>query len=250
MLKAGAFESDAGRAARIADKEAKSIARSFDAAGKAIGIALAAGVGIATAAIGSAINRMDDMSKAAQRANMPTEEFSKLAHAASLADVSMQDLTGAMGKLAKAQYMALTETSAHAKIFDQLGISVKNADGSLRNTTDVFTDFADKFQQFKGSPEIMAAGMEVFGRSFQNLIPMLKDGSAGLQAAFMDAEKLGLVLSTTAGQQAEQFNDNLSRMKAMLGGVAVTFASELLPRLVAFTDNVVKMVKEAGGAEA
>ncbi|MGV8944628.1 hypothetical protein [Thermomonas sp.] len=250
LLKAGAFESDAGRAARIADKEAKSIARSFDAAGKAIGVALATGVAVATAAIGNAINRMDDMSKAAQRANMPTEEFSKLAHAASLADVSMEDLQGAMGKLAKSQAAALSSTSAQAKMFDQLGISVKNADGSLRKTSDVFVDFADKFQQFKGSPEIMAAGMQLFGKSFQTLIPMLKDGSEGLRAAFTEAEKLGLVLSTTAGAQAEQFNDNLSKMRAMIGGVAVAFASDLLPTLVKFTDGVVDAIKAAGGAEA
>lgn len=249
LLKAGAFESDAGRAARIADKEAKAMARSFDAAGKAIGLALAAGVTTVAASVGVAINRMDELSKAAQRANMPTEQFSALAHAADLADVSMQDLQGAMGKLARAQGEALVATSQQAKTFEALGISVKNADGSLRNTADVFLDFSDKFQQFKGSPEIMAAGMDVFGRSFQNLIPLLKDGSAGLRSAMDEAKALGLVLSTAAGANAEQFNDNLSRLKTLAGGLGMSLASELLPRLVAFTDNIVEMVKAAGGAE-
>ncbi len=249
LLKAGSFETDAGRAARIADKEAKAIARSFDAAGKAIGLALAAGITTVGAAVVSAINHMDDLSKAAQRANMPTEQFSALAHAANLADVSVQDLQGAMGKLAKAQGEALNSSSAQAKMFDALGISAKNADGSLRDTADVFLDFADKFQKFKGSPEIMAAGMQLFGRSFQNLIPLLKDGSAGLRDAMQEAKDLGLVLSTAAGANAEQFNDNLSRMKTLAGGLGMSLASELLPRMVAFTDNAVEMVKAAGGAE-
>ncbi|HEY1075817.1 MAG TPA: hypothetical protein VGE51_03945, partial [Fontimonas sp.] len=249
LLKAGTFETDAGRASRIADKEAKAIARSFDAAGKAIGLALAAGITTVGAAVFSAINHMDDLSKAAQRANMPTEQFSALAHAANLADVSMQDLQGAMGKLAKAQGEALNSTSTQAKMFDALGISAKNADGSLRDTADVFLDFADKFEKFKGSPEIMAAGMQLFGRSFQNLIPLLKDGSAGLRDAMQEAKDLGLVLSTTAGANAEQFNDNLSRMKTLAGGLGMSLASELLPRMVAFTDNAVEMVKAAGGAE-
>ena len=249
LLKAGSFETDAGRAARIADKEAKAIARSFDAAGKAIGLALAAGITTVGAAVFSAVNHMDDLSKAAQRAQMPTEQFSALAHAANLADVSMQDLQGAMGKLAKAQGEALSSTSTQAKMFDALGISVKNADGTLRNTADAFLDFADKFQKFKGSPEIMAAGMQLFGRSFQNLIPLLKDGSAGLRDAMQEAKDLGLVLSTTAGANAEQFNDNLSRMKTLAGGLGMSLASELLPRMVAFTDNAVEMVKAAGGAE-
>ena len=248
LMKLGAFESDAGRAARIAEKRAKEIDQSFRAAGAAIGVALAAGITTAGYAIQSAIDKMDDLSKAAQRANMPTEQFSALAHAANLADVSMDDLAGAMGKLAKAQAEALDKNSQQAKMFEALGISAKNADGTLRSTADVFADFADKFQQFKGSPEIMAAGMQLFGRSFQNLIPLLKDGSEGLRSAFEDAERLGLVLSTQAGQQAEAFNDNLSRMKAMVGGVAMAFASELLPSLVDATDGMVEMIKNAGGA--
>lgn len=249
LLKAGAFESDSGRAARIAERDAKAMARSFDAAGKAIGLALAAGITTVGAAVVSAINHMDDLSKAAQRANMPTEQFSALAHAADLADVSMQDLQSAMGKLAKAQGEALSSTSAQAKMFDALGISAKNTDGSLRNTTDVFLDFADKFKKFKGSPEIMAAGMQLFGRSFQNLIPLLKDGSAGLRDAMEEAKALGLVLSTEAGANAEQFNGNLSKLKTLASGLGMSLASELLPRMVAFTDNAVEMVKAAGGAE-
>lgn len=249
LLKAGAFESDSGRAARIAERDAESIARSFDAAGKAIGLALAAGITTVGAAVVSAINHMDDLSKAAQRANMPTEQFSALAHAADLADVSMQDLQGAMGKLAKAQGEALNSSSAQAKMFDALGISAKNADGSLRSTADVFLDFADKFQQFKGSPEIMAAGMQLFGRSFQTLIPLLKDGSDGLRETMQEATDLGIVLSTEAGANAEQFNDNLSRLKTLAGGLGMSLASELLPRLVEFTNNTVEMVKAAGGAE-
>lgn len=247
LLKAGAFESDAGRAARIADKEAKAMARSFDAAGKAIGLALAAGVATVATSVGLAINRMDDLSKAAQRANMPTEQFSALAHAADLADVSMEDLQKSMGKLAKAQSDALSGTSAQAKVFDSLGISVKNADGSLRNTTDVFMDFADRFKQFKGSPEIMAAGMDVFGKSFQNLVPLLKDGSGGLRDAMEEAKRLGLVLSTEAGRQAEEFNDNLTRLKSQAGGLGMSLAVELLPSLIEVTEIFRDGASEGGG---
>ena len=41
---------------------------------------------------------------------------------------------------------------------DALGISVKNANGSLRSSGDVLADFADKFAAMDGSPEAMAAG--------------------------------------------------------------------------------------------
>jgi ABC-type Na+ efflux pump permease subunit len=42
-------------------------------------------------------------------------------------------------------------------------------------------DFADKFAALDGSPEAMAAGFALFGKSFQEMIPLLKDGGGGLE---------------------------------------------------------------------
>lgn len=240
------FESDMGRAARVAEKEFKKIERDAKQAqeqmkrvGKAIGMALVAGATAAAVAIKGAINAMDDMSKAAQRANMPTEDFSRLAYAGSLADVSMEDLTGSLGKLAKAQGDAMRATSVQARVFEGLGIAVKNVDGSMRSTSDVFKDFADVFQQMKGSPEIMAAGMNIFGRSFQKLIPLMKDGADGLEAAGVEADKLGQTLSTEAGRQAEAFNDDLTRLQAAASGLALAVAQELMPDLLKLSSQFV-----------
>lgn len=237
-MRTGSFISDTGRAAKVADKRAKEIEASFRAAGKVAGLALAAGITTASVAIKSAINAMDAMSKAAQRANMPTEEFSRLAYAASLADVSIQDLQGAFGKLAKAQGDAQRATSVQGKLFDALGISVKNVDGSMRSTGVVFSDFADRFKQLKGSPEIMAAGMNLFGRSFQNLIPLLKDGADGLRAAGVEADNLGKTLSTKAGRDAEAFNDNLTRMQTAVSSLAQGVAAELLPDMLSLSGGL------------
>src|SRR5690606_1788313 len=185
-----------------------------------------------------------ELSKAAQRANMPTEEFSKLAYAGSLADVAIQDLQSSMGRLAKAQGDAQRETSIQAQVFEALGIATKDAEGNLRSTYDVLLDFADSFKELKGSPEIMAAGMNIFGRSFQNLIPLLKDGSQGLRDAGIEAEQLGLVLSTEAGQQAEQFNDDLTRLKSSLTGLWREVATQVLPQLVQLSGEFVQAAKD------
>ncbi len=231
LARTGSFETDTKRAARIAQQRAKEIDEAFAKAGRAIGLSLAAGAAAAAAAFRATTNRMDELSKAAARASLPTEDFSRLAYAADLADVSMQDLQGAFGRLAKAQADALSGTGEQADAFRALGIEVKNADGSLRNTGGVFREFADKFQQFQGSPEIVAVGMRLFGRSFQNLIPLLKDGAAGLREAGEEADAFGVTLSTQAGQNAERFNDNLTRLAASARGLAMSLTAELLPTL-------------------
>lgn len=248
-LKTGSFETDAGRAAKIAEKRAKEIDAAFAAAGAAIGATIAAGVTTASVAIKSAINSMDEMSKAASRVQMPTEEFSKLAYAGDLADVSIQDLQSSLGKLSKSAAASLKETSEQAKVFQALGISVTDASGKLRSSSDLLMDFADAFKAMGDRPEAMAAGMSLFGKSFQTMIPLIKDGSAGLREAGDEAERLGMVLSTEAGRQAEAFNDNITRMQSAVSGLARTVAAELLPDMVRASEEVATWAKEAGNAE-
>lgn len=238
------FETDAGRAAKVAQKRAAEIDKAFKKAGAAIGVALGAAVAGTAVAIKSTIDRMDDMSKSAQKVGMSTEEFSKLAYAGELADVAMETLQGALGKLTKSQAAALKETSEQARVFDALGISAKNADGSLRSSADVLADFADVFRDMQGSPEAMAAGFALFGRSFQELIPLIKDGGEGIRAAGDELERMGGVLSTDAGLAAEEFNDNLSRMKTAIGTLSQGISTELLPALVNASGRMVDLARD------
>lgn len=238
------FDTDSKRAASIAEKRAKEIDASFRKAGVAIGLALGAGLIAATAKMKATVNQMDEVSKAAQKVQMPTEEFSRLVYAGELADVQMETLVSSLGKLTKAQAASLKETSQQAKVFDALGISAKNADGSLRASSDVLLDFADVFASLDGSPEAMAAGFALFGRSFQEMIPLIKDGSGAMREMFAESDALGKTLSTEAGRAAEEFNDNLTRLQGGINGVWMEIASGMLPQLNAMTGDMVKAATE------
>lgn len=240
LMKTGSFMTDTDRAS----KRLKRFEKEAKEAGQAVGAAFAVAATAVTALIKTSINSMDELSKAAQRSGTTTEEFSKLAYGANLADVSIQDLQGSLGKLAKAQADALKPTSEQAKLFKALDIQIKDASGNLRDSTEVFGDFADRFKDLQGSPEIMAAGLSIFGRSFQNLIPLIKDGSEGLRAAGEEAERFNQVLSTEAGRQAEYFNDNLAKMKSYVTGVGNAVAQDLLPDLIELSDRFLKSAKE------
>lgn len=238
------FETDAGRAAKVAEKRAKEIDAAFRKAGVAIGLALGAAMVGATAAIKKTIDKMDDLSKSSQRVGLPTEEFSRLAYAGGLADVEVSTLVSTLGKLTKAQAAALDGTTDQAKVFTALGISVTDATGKMRSSTDVLMDFADRFKAMQGSPEAMAAGFALFGRSFQDMIPLIKEGSDAIRQAGVESDQLGNTLSTEAGKAAEEFNDNLTRMQTALGGVWQEIAIGMLPQLNAMTGDMVAAAKQ------
>src|SRR5690606_20321984 len=81
-------------------------------------------------------------------------------------------------------------------------------------------------------------------------IPLIKDGSAGLREAAAESDALGYTLSTKAGEQAEEFNDNLTRLKSAMGGLSQQVASDLLPDMVALTDRFVEAVSAGDGVDS
>ncbi|WP_312914488.1 hypothetical protein [Stenotrophomonas sp.] len=227
LMRTGSFETDS----KAAEKRMKQFSQEATDAGTAIGLAFAGAATVMTAMVKTSIDAMDELSKTAKVLGVSTEEFSKLSYAAGFADLSIQDLQGAFGKLTKAQVEALDAGSKQAKIFDALGISIQDAKGNLKPTTDLLYDFADAFQRQKGSQEVVAAGMAIFGKNFQSMIDLLKDGSQGLRDAGAEAQAFGHVLSSDAGAMAEEFNDNLARMKLFVTGVGNAVAADLLPDL-------------------
>jgi hypothetical protein len=239
----GRFETDTKRATKTMQKEMDKLKKDAAIAGKAIGLALVAGIGIAATAIKSSIDAMDDLSKAAKTVGMDTEGFSRLAYAADLANVSQEELQSGLGRLVKAQAAAMDQSSQQAKTFEALGIAVKNADGSMRSTHDVMLDFADAFKELKGSPEALAAGLSIFGRGFQTFVPLINDGAQAIVDLEKEADALGVTLSTEAGENAERFNDNITRLTGATKGLVRQVAEELLPDLLELSEEFVASAK-------
>lgn len=254
IAKTGGFTGPIDKAARDLDRQTKGMSKSLDGfasslktigagiAGFVSGAAIAGFTGLAIG-IKKTVDSMDELSKSAQKVGLTTEELSKLAYAGDLADVSLETLTSSLGKLTKAQAAALDTSSKTAEVFDALGIAVKSADGSLRSSSDVLADFAQRFQELGGSPEAVAAGFQIFGRSFQELIPLLKDGRQGIQDAGDELQRFGGVISTEAGQAAEEFNDNLTRLKVQFSAIFAQIAQQLLPTLVELSTNLNDLAK-------
>lgn len=245
VAKIGGFVQGMTQAERAADKSLSAIEKRAYKFGQALGTGLkvaaataVAGIGALGIALQTTINGLDDLSKSAQKVGITTEELSKLAYAGELADVSLDTLTSSLGRLTKAQAEALDESSKTAKVFDALGISVKDAAGNLRSSSDVLGDFAQRFQELGGSPEAVAAGFQLFGRSFQELIPLLKDGREGIKGAGDELERMGGVISTQTGVAAEEFNDNLTRLKVQFQSIFVQIAQQLLPTLVDLSNDL------------
>lgn len=240
IARVGGFEAGMKRAAGAASTATSKIRGAVSNLGPAMAGPLAAAAAAATAAavaVKSAIDQADELSKLSQKIGISTEALSGLNVAAQLSDVSLQQLQGGITRLVRAQEGVASGSGKLAGVFDAIGVSATNADGSLRQTDAVFRDLADVFQSLPDGAQKTALAIDIFGRSGAELIPLLNQGASGLREYDALAERLGVRLSTETGQAAEAFNDNLTILKIGLQGVATQVAQELLPDLVDLTNQ-------------
>lgn len=216
----------------------------------AAGAAVVGAVGVVGTAIQKTINDFDTLSKTSQKIGIPVEQLSSLAYAADLADVSFEQLSKGVGKLSKTMVEAAGKpTSEAANAFRALGVSVTDANGKLKSSEVVMADLAGAFEGLKDGPGKTAAAIALFGRAGAELIPLLNGGKEGLQEMSAEAAKFGAIVSTQAGKQAEEFNDNMTRLGYAIKGVIVQTASQLLPTMVNTSAAMVEWAKNSGALD-
>jgi hypothetical protein len=198
----------------------------------------AAALGIAT--VRNVANAADEMAKLSQRTGVAVEDLGRLSHAANLSGVSQGELTTSLTRLSRAMQDASNGTGTATQAFSRLGVSVTDAEGNLRSQADVMSDVADRFARMEDGATKTALAQEIFGRSGANLIPMLNQGSQGLRQMGDEAERLGLVFDEKTAKAAEQFNDNLTRLRGVAQGAAREFAGPVIGSLLRFTNGLVE----------
>ena len=209
-------------------KFAKSAAIGFAAVAAT---AAAAGGALAVAVKGS-IDRADNLSKTAQRIGTTTEALSRLEWAAKLSDVSLEQLSTGLQRLSRNMLDVSNGVGAQAKTaFEALGISVVDAEGKLRSSDAVFAEIADRFARMPDSAEKTGLAMQLLGRAGAQMIPLLNAGAEGLADMAAESDQLGNTISTNTGYAAERFNDSLTRVQAVMGGVVNKIMEAVLPSL-------------------
>lgn len=162
---------------------------------------------------------------------MTTEQLSRLAYAATTADLTAEDMAQAVGFLSKQIVKTSQDAFAGESALSRMGIAVKTVGGQMRSTHDVLLDVARTFQHLPDGPQKTALAMELFGRAGKSMIPLLNDGADAIQALERRADELGITVSQRFAQNADEFGDQLALIKVRVGSVGRSLAEDMLPAL-------------------
>lgn len=222
-------------------------------------LALAGGFAAVAAAIVKAEKAMISMTKESaafadniitlsMQTGQSSTQLQEFAYASELIDVSVDTLQGSLTKLTNNMQDTMNGTGNAKASFEALGVSVTNADGSMRSANDVFYETIDALGKVKNETERDAMSMDIFGRSAQDLNPLIIQGSKTLKAYADEAHNMGYVLDDEALSALGAVDDAYQRLQKTQEGVKNQLAVEFAPYLEEFYGDVTTMVKDGGKA--
>ena len=252
------FQSDLGRVERAADRSARDTARSYDRAMSGIAssiksAALQMGAALAAAFtvnalkdfVGSAIEVADKIKEISIKTGVTTESLSGLRFAAEQSGVKFDELSAALIKLEVNSVAAASGNEKLNGLFKALGVSVTDATGQVKAGDVLFKELAATFSQLENGPLKNAAGIEIFGKSFAKLIPLLNEGPQGLAKFNAEAERLGIIVNDDTASNAQAFGDAVDAIKSAASGAALVLAQEMLPALIQAAEKLTDFIVSA-----
>lgn len=232
-------------------EQVKGVGEQFTAAGNALKPLSKAGAAVAGSLFASAVNSglaADDLNTLAKVTGIGTDQLQKYASAADLVDVSVETIAKSQQKLKKNMSEASKGSKTQTAAFEKLGVSIANADGTLRNSDDVFTDVIAALGQLEEGTERDALAMDIFGKSATELNPLIADGGKTYQQVAELYEKYNLEpISQDTLDKANAFNDSLDQLKILGSNALQTIGAKAAEALLPVMDKVIELAGKISG---
>jgi hypothetical protein len=223
--------------------------KSLAAMNPAAALAASGLAALGAAAISSAkqaIALADSLLVVSDRTGLTVESLSGLKFAAEQSNASFADVQTGLRFLARTAAAAANGNDKAAASFKRIGVSIKDANGNLKTADQLFSDVAEGVKNIQDPMQKTAAAAELLGRqSGPALVPLLNQGREGIAALRKEAEGLGLIISTGFAKQADEFGDNMNKLKSVSTGFGVAIADALLPALNDFLGELIRTAPKA-----
>lgn len=206
----------------------------FDNAIKGAGIAIAglsAAIGKAALDFGNYADKLLDLE---QITGLSTDSLQELENVARVAGVNFDGLTGVIQKFTARLPTLETGSSESAKAFESLGVSLRDANGEIRSTEQLFPELIESLRDIENVTERNVTAQQVFGKQLQDLAPVL--GLTAEQYAQAQADAENYLQTQEELQEANEFRIEVEKLQAELATltrevakVAIPIIQDLLP---------------------
>lgn len=184
----------------------------------------------------SAGSMADSVLTTSQQTGIAAEQLQKWEYAANFMDTPVDTITKSMAKMTKTVGDAAGGSKTAQEKFQALGVSIYDSSGNLRDNEAIFADSIDALGKMTNETERDAAAMDLFGKSAQELNPLIEAGGEAITKLGNEAEKMGTVFSDGQLATLGGFDDSMQKMQATADGLANTIGLLLVPAFQPLVD--------------
>lgn len=236
-------------ASNQANSALSKISETADKVASCAGKVASATKGLSTAAAGalagiggmaySAVTSADDLNTLAKQSGFTTAELQKMKYAQDLIDVSMEDITSSAQKLKKNMG---SSSGSVGEAFKQLGVNVRDSNGAMRDSTDVYWDVITALSKVGNETERDQLAMTLLGKGADSLAGIIDDGGAAFRALGKEAEDAGLILSQDTLDSLNAVNDKIDSTKAKAQATMASSGAKAMDALMPVFDKIIEAI--------
>ena len=168
-------------------------------------------------AVKSAAKVGEEYQRVSDKTGIAASTLTALGYAAQRSEVPFERMQQGLAKMSRAAWEATQGNKDAVESFRQVGVSVTDSAGKLKDPKQLFLEVADGIAKIENPTQRMALAMKIFSRSGADLIPMLSQGSKGIEELMKRGEKFGQVWSNEAVAAADEFTHSLDDLKLAVG---------------------------------
>lgn len=221
----------------------KTLLNGVKSAGKfAVGLGGAAAAG-ATALMSVATKSAeaaDEIDKMSQKMGISKEGYQEWSYVMGQNGMDISTLNTGMKTLVNQMESAANGSATASSYFDQLGISIYDANGNLKDQETIMNEAIYALAEVEDATMRSALATDLFGKAGTEMLPMLNSGAEGMQELTQRAHDLGLVMSDEAVNSGVVFGDTLDDVKQSFGMVVNTIGVQVMPIIQKLLDWVLE----------
>lgn len=183
---------------------------------------------------------------------MTTEAYQEWDYVLKTVGSSAEAAQGDISKLAEKAQDAATGSGEAAELFAQLGIKVKDSQGTFKSQSELFDEVITKLSRMKDETERNAIASKLLGSTGEKIIPLLDKGAAGLEEAKKMAHEFGVVMDEEALAALNDVTLAVNNFDAAGEGLKNTIAKGMAPSVENLTqkgtDLFVRLQEAAEGS--
>jgi archaellum component FlaC len=224
-------------------KQLKSFRNNFLGIYSAISV-VGAGLNALTLNVAKSINNTDLL---ANQLGIASQTLQELETASQNTGLKVGELSNSFLNFSKRVGDARLSTAGTSKDFQDLGLSLKDNQGNIRDLSDLYSEAAKKINQLKDPTKQIALSQRLFGSSNLELSKFMGQSTEALNAQREEIRKLSYIVDNKAIKSSKEFLKSWSNLKIIFSGIKTQLAIGLMPVFNEMIDSFKKWFIENKG---